>query len=168
MGIINLIISIVILYDIITFLSGLISYKSDSSKDLGEVLFKERIKYYKKIIHFVGLSLFLILSSETLYEYPLVSIIVFLFIGVFWLYSYFSKRLIVTVNGVGYMDIFNSVLDFVDWDDIEFIYLEKTKMIAYLKSKQKKKYYIDLTNEELNKVQKYLPESIKRYVYRAL
>jgi len=168
MGIINSVIWIVILYDIITFLSGLIFYKRNRNKDLGEVLFEERIKYYKKIIHFVGLSLFFILSSKILYEYPLISIIVFLFIGVLWLYSYFSKRLIVTVNGIGYIDIFNFVLDFVDWNDIEFIYLEKMKMVAYLKSKQKKKYYIDLTNEELNKVQKYLPESIKCYVYRAL
>lgn len=168
MGIVNLIIFMVILYDIITFLSGLISYKSISNKDLGEVLFKERVKYYKKIIHFIGISLFFILSSVTFYEHPLISIIVYLFIGVFWLYSYFSRRLIITVNGVGYIDIFNFVLDFVDWDDIEFIYLEKTKMVVYLKSKQKKKYYIDLTNEELNIVQKYLPESIKCYVYRAL
>ncbi|WIF95825.1 hypothetical protein [Caminicella sporogenes] len=84
------------------------------------------------------------------------------------MYSYLSKRLIVTANGIGYIDIFNFVIDFVNWDEIEFIYLEKVKMVVYLKSKQKKKYYIDLTKEELNKVQKCLPESIKYYVYRVL
>lgn len=163
--IISSVIFVVILYDIITFLYELILSKRNN-KDFGEVLFKESIKYYKKIIHFVGICLALILFSKAFYEYPLIFIIVFSFIGTQWLYTYFSKRLVITANGIGYKEIFKSVLYFINWNDIEFIYLEKTKLIAYLKSKQKKKYNIDLTNEELDEVQKHLPENIKSYVYR--
>lgn len=169
MEIINLIIFLIMIYEILKILFSLLSKKMKKTRNLGEIYFKESIKYYVKLIHFVGIIIFFALSSFSseiiLYNF-LSSFILFSSVSIVWLYIYLTKRLIIAENGMGYLSILNLVISFVNWEDIEFANIEKTEVVLYLKTKEKIKYSISLTNSELNEIQSYIPSNISKYIYK--
>lgn len=81
------------------------------------------------------------------------------------MYAYYSKRLIVSANGLAYIDIFNTIIDFRRWTEIEHIYIEKTKIILQLNSGKQHKYSISLNKDEFELVKNIIPKNINQYAH---
>lgn len=166
---ISLIIFIIMIYEILKILVKLFSKKMKRIRDFEEIYFKESIKYYVKTIHFVGIVILFALSSfssEFIIHNFLPSFILFSIVSIIWLYIHLTKRLIITKSGIGHLSILNLVISFVNWEDIEFANIQKTEVTLYLKTKEKIKYSISLTNSELNEMQSYLPSNINKYIFK--
>ncbi|WP_069648922.1 hypothetical protein [Caloranaerobacter ferrireducens] len=166
-----------IVFDIILIIFLLIYYLKSKRTKKGEIQFIEPFDIYKRSLLFVGLILGLIFvliisSLDFIAEYleksilvVLVYIFVITLLCLLWIDSFFCRRLIVTSEGIGYLDLFKNITFFTPWEKIENFKIEGSKLTLYVLGLRKKKiYYFDISKQEKKQLENIILKNIKSFI----